>query len=80
MSSCRADGPGAYRLRARSEFHRQVRRGPDEAQHRQPTIRQGTDKAETRITAQTITAPSRAVQLVVHSVGGIVTPAQQLMR
>ncbi|MEZ5588524.1 MAG: HlyD family type I secretion periplasmic adaptor subunit [Sedimenticolaceae bacterium] len=55
--------------------------GLDEAQHRQSTIRQERIKAETRITAQTITAPVKGVvqQLAVHSVGAIVTPAQQLM-
>lgn len=65
----------------RSEFHRQVLEGLDEAQHRQSTIRQERIKAETRITAQTITAPVKGVvqQLAVHSVGAIVTPAQQLM-
>lgn len=65
----------------RSEFHRQVLEGLDEARRRQSVTRQDLIKAETRIRAQTITAPVDGVvqQLAIHSVGAIVTPAQQLM-
>jgi hemolysin D len=65
----------------RSEFHRQVLEGLEEAQRRQSMTRQELIKAETRIRAQTITAPVDGVvqQLAIHSVGAIVTPAQALM-
>lgn len=65
----------------RSEFHRQVLEHLDEVQRRRSAIRQERIKAETRVRAQTITAPVDGIvqQLAIHSVGAIVTPAQQLM-
>ncbi|MCB1800108.1 MAG: HlyD family type I secretion periplasmic adaptor subunit [Gammaproteobacteria bacterium] len=65
----------------RSEFARQVSEGLDEVERRRATIEQELIKAQTRLKAQTITAPVAGVvqQLAVNSVGAVVTPAQMLL-
>lgn len=52
-----------------------------EAETRAHSLSKELAKAETRNTLQTLTAPIDGVvqQLAVHTVGGVVTPAQQLM-
>lgn len=52
-----------------------------EAETRAISLAQELAKAETRTSQQTLTAPIDGVvqQLAVHTVGGVVTPAQQLM-
>lgn len=65
----------------RSEFHRQILERQEEAQRQATAAQQELVKATTRARAQTIVAPVSGVvqQLVVHNVGAIVTPAQELM-
>lgn len=64
-----------------SEFHRQVLERLEEAQRRTSATTQELRKAQTRVKAHTLTAPVDGVvqQLVVHNIGAIVTPAQELM-
>jgi len=65
----------------RSEFRRQMLERLEEAGHRQAATRQELIKAQTRARAHTISAPVDGVvqQLAVHSVGAVVTPAQEIM-
>lgn len=65
----------------RSEFHRQTLERLEEAEQRRDAATQEVIKAQTRLKALTLTAPVDGVvqQLAVHTIGAIVTPAQQLM-
>lgn len=53
-----------------------------ETRNRLETARQELVKAEQRNTLQTLTSPveGRVQQLAMHTIGGVVTPAQELMR
>lgn len=64
-----------------SEFLRQAQERREEARRRVSGARQELVKAKARQKAQTIIAPVSGVvqQLAIHSVGAIVTPAQELM-
>ncbi len=66
---------------AHSEFHRQALERHEAAEQRLTAAQQELIKADTRVRAQTITAPVGGVvqQLAVHNVGAIVTPAQALL-
>ncbi|MGB5202284.1 MAG: HlyD family type I secretion periplasmic adaptor subunit, partial [Sedimenticolaceae bacterium] len=66
---------------SRSEFHRQVLERLEAAERQQSTAEQELAKASTRASARTLTAPIDGVvqQLAVHTVGAVVTPAQELM-
>ncbi len=64
-----------------SEFKRSLLQRQDETQHRIQVIQQELVKADRRIKLQTLLAPVDGVvqQLVMHTVGGVVSPAQVLM-
>ncbi|MGB5465954.1 MAG: HlyD family type I secretion periplasmic adaptor subunit, partial [Sedimenticolaceae bacterium] len=66
---------------SRSEFHRQVLERLEAAERQQNIAEQELTKASTRASARTLTAPIDGVvqQLAVHTVGAVVTPAQELM-
>ena len=66
---------------SRSEFHRQVLERLEAAERQQVAAEQELTKAVTRASARTLTAPIDGVvqQLAVHTVGAVVTPAQELM-
>lgn len=63
------------------EFRSQTLLQLQEAQQQRAALRQERIKAEQRVRAQTLKAPIPGVvqQLTVHTIGGVVTPAQQLM-
>ena len=67
--------------RGRAELARLVSDQLEEAERRRAALGQELIKAATRLKAHTLTAPIDGVvqQLAVHSVGGIVTPAQTLL-
>jgi hemolysin D len=67
--------------RGRAELARLLSEETDEVDRRRAALAQELVKAETRLTAHRLTAPIDGVvqQLAVHSVGGIVTPAQTLL-
>lgn len=64
-----------------SEFLRKAKEQKVDAERRQSNAEQELVKAQSRLQARTITAPVAGVvqQLAVHSVGAVVTPAQQLL-
>ncbi len=64
-----------------SEFKRSLLQKQDETQHGIQVIQQELVKADRRIKLQTLLAPVDGVvqQLVMHTVGGVVSPAQVLM-
>lgn len=65
----------------RSEFSKSNLEKLEEVEHKMQNIEQELIKARTRQKAQHLAAPVSGVvqQLAVHTVGGIVTPAQELM-
>ncbi|EGW53195.1 HlyD family type I secretion periplasmic adaptor subunit [Candidatus Endoriftia persephonae] len=67
---------------ARSEFQRQTLDQLSEITRQANAITQEIIKAQVRNYAQTLTAPVDGVvqQLAIHTIGAIVTPAQELMR
>jgi hemolysin D len=67
--------------RGRAELARRLSDEVDEAERRRAALAQELVKAETRLKAHRLTAPIDGVvqQLAVHSIGGIVTPAQTLL-
>jgi hemolysin D len=67
--------------RARAQKAQEHAAEYSEAKTRAHSLSQELAKAETRTSQQTLTAPIDGVvqQLAVHTVGGVVTPAQQLM-
>jgi hemolysin D len=67
--------------RGRAELARLLSEQIDEADRRRAGLAQELVKAETRLKAHRLTAPIDGVvqQLAVHSIGGIVTPAQTLL-
>jgi len=67
--------------RARAQKAQEHAAGYAEAKTRAHSLSQELAKAETRTSQQTLTAPIDGIvqQLAVHTVGGVVTPAQQLM-
>jgi len=67
--------------RARAEKAQQNAAALNDAETRARSLEQDLNKAVTRATQQRLTAPIDGVvqQLAVHTVGGIVTPAQQLL-
>lgn len=67
--------------RGRAELARLLSGEIDEADRRRAALAQELVKAETRLAAHSLTAPIDGVvqQLAVHSIGGIVTPAQTLL-
>jgi hemolysin D len=71
----------AAMARGRAEFARLVSEELDEAGRRRAALAQELIKTEARLKAHTLTAPIDGVvqQLSVHSIGGIVTPAQTLL-
>jgi len=66
---------------ARTEFRRNILLELAEAEKNLAAIRQEQIKAQARTASQTLIAPVAGVvqQLAVHTIGGIVTPAQELM-
>ena len=71
----------AAMARGRAELARLVSEELDEADRRRAALAQELIKTEARLRAHTLTAPIDGVvqQLSVHSIGGIVTPAQTLL-
>ena len=71
----------SQRRQAEAEFRRGVLADLTEARRRASSLEQELIKARERSRLQTLTAPVAGVvqQLAVHTVGGVVTPAQQLM-
>ena len=67
--------------RKRAEKAQEYSAALAEAETRAHSLSKELVKAETRATQQTLTAPIDGVvqQLAIHTVGGVVTPAQQLM-
>lgn len=67
--------------RDRAEFARRVNDELEEAERRRAALAQELVKAQARLKAHSLTAPIDGVvqQLAVHSIGGIVTPAQTLL-
>ncbi len=65
----------------RAEFHRQVLNDLAEATRKANGLAQDVAKSEQRTKYQALTAPidGTVQQLAVHSVGGVVTPAQTLL-
>ena len=65
-----------------AEFRRQSHAGIAEARQREASIEQELIKAAERNRLQTLTAPVAGTvqQLAVHTIGGVVTPAQPLMQ
>jgi hemolysin D len=70
----------ATRAQAIAEFHRTVYTELADAERKVAGLRDDLAKAEARTKMQFLTAPVDGVvqQLAVHTVGGVVTPAQQL--
>jgi len=66
---------------ARSDFAKTNLEKAEEAAHKIQNIEQELIKAQTRKKSQMLLAPTDGIvqQLVIHTVGGIVTPAQELM-
>jgi hemolysin D len=71
----------AHRLQSEAEFRRLLLADLKAAQDKADSLAQELVKAERRMQGQTLTAPVDGVvqQLSVHTVGGVVTPAQTLM-
>ena len=71
----------AATTRGRAELARTVSEQLEDTERRRAALAQELIKAEARLKALTLTAPIDGVvqQLAVHSVGGIVTPAQTLL-
>ena len=71
----------AAMMRGRAELARVVSEQLDDAERRRAALAQELIKAEARLRAHTLIAPIDGVvqQLAVHSVGGVVTPAQVLL-
>lgn len=69
------------RASLRAEFERTALDALEQARRQQASLQQETIKAGTRVEAMTLKSPVDGVvqQLGVHTVGGIVTPAQALM-
>jgi hemolysin D len=69
------------RVQAEAEFHKTVLEKLADAEKRAATAQQDLIKAVERNALQTLTAPIDGVvqQLAVHTVGGVVTPAQPLL-
>jgi hemolysin D len=65
----------------RSEFHKHIMQELTQASQQQAAIAQEIIKAEVRKGAQILRSPVDGVaqQLVVHTIGGVVTPAQELL-
>lgn len=65
----------------RAEYETKLRTELTDAENRLAALVQERIKSEKRVTLQTLTAPvaGRVHQLTVHTVGGVVTPAQELM-
>ena len=70
----------AARAQAVAEFHRSLFSDLAEAERKAAGLNSDLEKAEERSKRQILTAPVDGVvqQLAVHTVGGVVTPAQQL--
>lgn len=68
------------RAQAVAEYHRTLFTDLDEAERKAAGLRDDLAKAEQRNKLQILTAPVDGVvqQLAVHTIGGVVTPAQQL--
>jgi len=66
---------------ARSDFAKTNLEKAEEATHKIQNIQQELIKAQTRKKSQQLLSPTDGIvqQLVIHTVGGIVTPAQELM-
>jgi len=71
----------AHRVQSEAEFRRLLLADLKTAQDKADTLAQELVKAERRMQGQTLTAPVDGIvqQLSVHTVGGVVTPAQTLM-
>jgi hemolysin D len=69
------------RAEAEAQFRKTTLQALSEAEQRAADDTQNLAKAEQRAAQQTLTAPIDGVvqQLAVHTVGGVVTPAQQLL-
>jgi len=70
------------RLALRSEFRRQLLTSLSETERRIDQLQQERIKATKRTELRRLTAPVSGViqQLAVHTIGGVVTPAQELMK
>jgi hemolysin D len=70
----------ATRAQAMAEFHRSLYTDLAEAERKAAGLRDDLAKAKARTRQQVLTAPVDGVvqQLAVHTIGGVVTPAQQL--
>ena len=71
----------AHRLQAEAEFRRSLLADLKTAQDKADSLAQELVKAERRMQGQTLAAPVEGIvqQLAIHTVGGVVTPAQTLM-
>ncbi len=71
----------SQRLQIEAEFRRSKTADLNDAERRAIAIAQELVKAEQRHVLQTLTAPIDGVvqQLAIHTIGGVVTPAQHLM-
>jgi hemolysin D len=69
------------RVQAEAEFHKTILEKLADAERRGATAQQDLIKAEEKNALQTLTAPIDGVvqQLAIHTVGGVVTPAQPLL-
>lgn len=74
-------GLAQNRARTVADFHRQISSDLAEAERKAADVAQDVIKAERRTKLQTLTAPIDGVvqQLAIHTVGGVVTPAQPLL-
>ncbi len=65
----------------KSQFHKQTTENLADATHKLDAVRQEIIKAEVRTRAQILRAPVDGVvqQLQIYTIGGVVTPAQELM-
>ncbi len=69
------------RAKAEAEYERTLLEELDKAEQKAASLTKEVIRAETRTNMQTLTAPvdGNVQQLVIHTVGGVVTPAQALM-
>ena len=71
----------AQRQQAEAEYHKAILKDMDQAEQKATTFQEQLKQAEQKYRLQTLIAPvdGTVQQLSVHTEGGVVTPAQQLM-
>jgi hemolysin D len=81
VAEAAVDAAAAQAREARAEFRRAVVEQRQEAERRVAALEQEHVKALARLQARLLTAPADGVvqQLAMHTVGGVVTPAQPLL-